>query len=176
MKAVIVIDMIRGFLEPGYPLYCGDEARKIIPNVVALLENIQADTWVVNLRDSHKPDDPEFQQFPPHCIRGTVECECMPELYTRPYPIVIKRHFDGFYDTTLDEWLSRSQPTEVIVVGVCTDICVMYTVAGLRNRGYSVTVYADCVASFNQAGHVFALEHMEKVLGAKVIYNPTKGE
>ena len=32
-NVVLVVDMVRGFLEPGHNLYCGDEAREIIPNV-----------------------------------------------------------------------------------------------------------------------------------------------
>ena len=35
---VLVIDMQRGFLEEGNPLYCGDDARKIIPQVKKLLD------------------------------------------------------------------------------------------------------------------------------------------
>ncbi|MFC2001177.1 hypothetical protein ACFLUZ_01585 [Chloroflexota bacterium] len=31
-NAVLVIDMLRGFLEEGYPLCCGAGARRIIPN------------------------------------------------------------------------------------------------------------------------------------------------
>ena len=37
-NAVLVIDMLRGFLEPGHALYLGDRARRIIPNVQGLLE------------------------------------------------------------------------------------------------------------------------------------------
>ncbi|GAI74416.1 unnamed protein product, partial [marine sediment metagenome] len=28
-KAVLVIDMVRGFMEEGHPLYCGARARRI---------------------------------------------------------------------------------------------------------------------------------------------------
>ena len=34
---VIVVDMQRGFLEEGNPLYCEDKARRIIPHVQRLL-------------------------------------------------------------------------------------------------------------------------------------------
>ncbi len=37
-NVVLVIDMLRGFLEEGYPLYCGAEVRRIIPNIQRLLE------------------------------------------------------------------------------------------------------------------------------------------
>ena len=32
-NAVLIADMVRGFFEEGYPLYCGEKARGIIPNV-----------------------------------------------------------------------------------------------------------------------------------------------
>jgi len=32
-NVVLVIDMVKGFLEPGHNLYCGDEARAIIPKI-----------------------------------------------------------------------------------------------------------------------------------------------
>ena len=37
-NAVLVVDMLRGFLEEGYPLYCGARARRVIPNIQGLLE------------------------------------------------------------------------------------------------------------------------------------------
>ena len=37
-NAVLVVDMLRGFLEEGNPLYCGAKARRIIPNIQGLLE------------------------------------------------------------------------------------------------------------------------------------------
>ncbi|GAC1480176.1 MAG: hypothetical protein PVSMB9_04620 [Candidatus Dormibacteria bacterium] len=60
------------------------------------------------------------------------------------------------------------------MVGVCTDICVLHTVADLRNRDYAVVVPADAVETFDGPGHPgdevqrFALAHMSQVLGAIV--------
>ena len=47
-NVVLVIDMLRGFMEEGCPLYCGVEAREIIPNIQELLEREQAQgsIWV----------------------------------------------------------------------------------------------------------------------------------
>ena len=168
--------MLRGFLEEGYALYCGAEARKIIPNVQRLLKDMKAEgAAIIYLTDAHEPDDREFQMFPPHCVKGTIEAEIIPELSDFPGVVVSKKSYNSFYDTNLDDALAEIKPDEVIVAGVCTDICVMYAVADLRNRGYSVTVYADCVASFDQEAHAFALNHIKKVLGAQVIdkYNLT---
>ena len=59
-----------------------------------------------------------------------------------------------------------------MVCGVCTDICVLHTVADARNHDYQVEVPVDCVASFDLAAHEFALRHMEGILGAKLAGSP----
>ena len=114
-------------------------------------------------------DDKEFEVFPPHCVRGTEEAEIIPELQQFADEVIPKIRFSGFYGTNLDERLRELNPDKIIVVGDCTDICVMHTVADARNRDYLVEVPADCVATFDQEAHRYALQHMEKILGAKVV-------
>jgi len=55
-----------------------------------------------------------------------------------------------------------------VLVGVCTNICVLYTACDARMRTYDVTVLRDAVASFDPEAHDFALEQMENVLGVEV--------
>ncbi len=169
-NAVLVIDMLRGFLDERFPLYCGQSARNIIPNVRRLLqEETDRGSVIIFSCDNHTPDDPEFEMFPPHCIIGTEETEITPELAEFEGAIVPTSHYSGFYDSTLDEKLAEISPQKIIVCGVCTDICVMHTVADARNRGYVVEVPVDCVASFDEDAHRFALNHMESVLGVTLI-------
>ena len=168
-NVVLVVDMLRGFLEEGYPLYCGARARRIIPGVQNLLEQeLSQASRVLFLCDHHAPDDPEFKMFPPHCIEGTTEAEVIPELAGYEGEIIPKRRFSAFFDTPLEQKLDQLKPEKLIVCGVCTDICVLHTVADARNRDYQVEVPVDCVASFDEKAHHFALEHMEKTLGAKL--------
>ncbi len=170
-NVVLVVDMLRGFLEEGYPLYCGAQARRIIPNVQGLLERELAQgSKVFFLCDHHAPDDAEFKMFPPHCIEGTTEAEVISELAQYQGEVIPKKRYSGFFGTPLEEKLKGLKPEKIIVCGVCTNICVMHTVANARNRDYEVEVPVDCVASFDERAHHFALEQMEKVLGAK----PTK--
>jgi len=168
-NVVLVTDMLRGFLEEGYPLYCGVEARRIIPKVQGLLEQELAQgAKVFFICDHHAPDDTEFKMFPPHCIEGTVEAEIIPELARYKGEIILKRRYSAFFDTPLEKKLRELKPEKLIVCGVCTDICVLHTVADARSRDYEVEVPVDCVASFDEKAHHFALEHMEKILGAKL--------
>ena len=113
--------------------------------------------------------------FPPHCIEGTAETEVIPELAAKfPGEIIKKKRYSGFSGTDLAPKIKKLKPEKIIIVGVCTDICVCHTAADARALDYNVEVPADCVASFNARSHVYALEHMEKVLGAKIVYPPVK--
>jgi nicotinate phosphoribosyltransferase len=170
VRAVIVSDMLRGFLEEGYPLYCGIEARNIIPNVQKLLQReLQQGSKIFYLCDRHTRDDPEFEMFPPHCVEGTEEAELIPELSQYTGEIIPKRTFSSFYNTSLDKRLEEVGPEAIVVCGLTTHICVLQAVIDARNRNYEVEVQVDCVASFDRKAHLFALDYMENVLGAKLI-------
>lgn len=169
-NAVLVLDMLKGFLEEGYPLYCGEQARRIIPRIGKLLQQeLDKGSKAFFVCDRHAPDDLEFKMFPPHCVSGTEEAEIIAELRAYPGEVIAKNRYSGFFNTMLDDRLKELRPEKLIVCGVCTDICVMHTVADARNRDYEVEVPTDCVASFNDDSHRFALDHMDKVLGAKLV-------
>jgi nicotinamidase-related amidase len=168
-NVILVIDMTRAFLEEGHALYCGDKARNIIPNVQRLLDNEMAKgSSILFLNDHHEPNDLEFKMFPPHSIAGTGETEIIPELAKYPGEVIPKHRFSAFYGTTLDKRLNQLRPEKIIVSGVCTDICVMHTAVDARNRDYQVEVPVDCVASFDEVMHKWALQNMQKGVGVKL--------
>ena len=171
--ALLVVDMVVGFLEPGRNLYCGDDSRKIIPRVRELVEReISAGADVFFICDTHDPDDLEFQMFPVHCVRGTEEAEVIPELAdlaeNEKATVIRKRRYSAFFDTDLERRLAEARPEKIIICGVCTDICVMHTAADARNRDYAVEAPADCVASFDKSAHEYALKHMKEILGVRL--------
>ncbi len=169
-NVVLVTDMLVGFLVDGNNLYCGDEAREIIPRVRRLIEAEQArGSSVIFICDTHDPDDLEFEMFPVHCVRGTEEAELIPELRDYDGIRLQKRRYSAFFDTTLDAMLAELSPDKLIICGVCTDICVLHTAADARNRDYKVDIPTDCVASFDLQAHDNALAHMEKILGATLV-------
>ena len=170
-NAVLAIDMVRGFLEPGHNLYCGDAAREIIPNVHRLLsQERETGSDILFISDHHDPDDLEFQIFPVHCVKGTDEPEVIPELseFLTGNNVMPKNRYSGFFNTGLTDRLRELAPDKIVICGVCTDICVLHTTSDARNRDYQVEVPADCVATFDPDAHLWALSHLEKILGAKV--------
>ena len=171
-NVVLVVDMLRGFLEPGYNLYCGDDSRSIIPNVQRLLKReAQEGSTVLFVCDNHEHDDLEFQMFPKHCIKGTREAEIIPELskFVLPDNVIPKNRYSGFFNTDLEDRLKRLRPERITICGVCTNICVLHTAAAARNRDLVVEVPKDCVATFDPQAHSWALDHMEKILGVKLV-------
>ncbi len=168
-NVVLVTDMVRGFCEEGHNLYLGPSVREIIPRIQNRLRQEKAGgSHIIFLCDTHDPDDLEFNMFPPHCIRGTEEPEVIPELQEFVDEIIPKRRYSAFFETNLERRLEELNPDKIIVVGDCTNICVLYTVNDARSRDYAVEVPADCVATFDSDAHKFALRQIKTVLGAEV--------
>ncbi|MBE0429380.1 MAG: cysteine hydrolase [Thermoleophilia bacterium] len=174
-RAMVIADAINGFLKFGN--LASPRMLRILPCVEEHLKHeIKAGSKIIFLHDNHEPDDPEFKMFPPHCIRGTDETLVVDELmpYTENATLIPKTKFDGFFGTTLEKELADFGPDEVILAGVCTDICVLHTTESLRNRDYRVIVPRFCVETYDAPGHDgdevnrFALAHIRDVLGAEV--------
>jgi nicotinamidase/pyrazinamidase len=169
-RALLVVDMLRGFLEPEGSLYCGDASRDIIPYVARRIRTFaRRGDLVVLVCDRHDADDPEFRLYPAHCVKGSWEAEIVPGL---PVPegsrLIPKTTLDPFYRTDLDRVLNRYGPDEVEVLGVCTNICVLIAVIGLAVREVPTVVRRKGVATFDAEAHDYALAQMESVFGATV--------
>jgi len=171
----LVVDVLNGFCKRGN--LASPRCRAAIPRIRTILEQrAAAGDALIFLADTHDPDDREFEVFPVHCVRGTDEAEVVDELqpFLRGARLIRKRRYSGFFETDLEAVLKAARPATVRVVGVCTDICVMHTVADLRNRDYAVIVPFQAVETFDAPGHEgdavqrFALSHLQGVLGASV--------
>lgn len=180
-RVLLVIDMLEDFISQHGKLYCGPASEAIVPFVKAKVEEVLSQGGsVVFICDAHEPGDREFTRFPAHCVEGTAGAQIIAPLRdagrfgdsggaTGQVFVVKKKRYSGFYGTDLENILKRLNPNVVEVVGVCTNICVLYTVEELCNRDYDVRIYREGVASFDQGAHEWAIDQMEKVLGAVVL-------
>jgi len=78
-----------------------------------------------------------------------------------------KIEYDAFYHTNLGDKLRSFNVDEVVVSGVCTDICVMNTVYGAYKEGFATVVNKSDVATFTPNGAVF-LESMDNFYHTKI--------
>ena len=170
-KTLIVIDMVRDFIEPDGRLYIGPTAKRVVEAISREIDKARSCAWpVIYLCDTHSEDDSEFEMFPSHCVIGNPGAEIVDEL--KPHPgdkIIPKRRYSGFFQTDLDLTLRELGIDEIVLVGVCTNICNLYTAADARMLNYKVTALRDCMSSFDEAAHEFALKEMEQTLGVNVV-------
>ena len=171
MKALLIIDMLVDFIDPQGALYIGPAAQELVPAVKARLEEYRDNgNPIIFLCDHHLEDDHEFKMFPPHSLKGSGGEEIIADLTPLPGERVIyKRRFSAFFGTDLDLTLRDLDVNEIELIGVCTNICILYTAAEARMRSYLVTVPVKAVASFDQEAHDFALKEMDKTLGVTLI-------
>ena len=165
---MLIIDMLNDFVLPGAPLEV-PAARAIIPSIKKELDKARREeVLVIYLCDQHQADDPEFQVWPPHAVKGTEGAEVVSELKPQPGDYIIpKTSYSGFFETELDSLLKSLGIEELILTGVVTNICVLYTGADAYMRGYKVSVSEEEVAALDEEDHRFALRQLQEVLKPK---------
>lgn len=171
MKALLVIDMLKDFIDLDGALSTGPAGKDIINFVKEKMVNFREnDEPIVFICDNHETNDKEFDMFPSHCVAGSSGSKIIEELDVRKTDKIIrKRRYSAFYGTDLDLYLREKGVDEIYLVGVCTNICVLYTAADARNISYKVNIYKDGVASFDEEAHKFALKEAESTLGCKIL-------
>ncbi|MEF3306341.1 cysteine hydrolase family protein [Paenibacillus sp. GYB003] len=177
MKALIVIDYTVDFVVGKLP--CGQPAIDIESRIAELTESfVRQGDWVAMAVDLHDENDalhPEHRLFPPHNIRGTEGRSLYGKLksaYDRFADRIYwmdKTRYSAFCGTDLELRLRERGVDEVHLAGVCTDICVLHTAVDAYNKGFRICVHEDAVASFNPAGHDWALQHFANSLGAALL-------
>ena len=181
MKALISIDYTNDFIADDGALTTGLVGQQIESEMLKITESfIKNNQFIVFAIDAHDPTDkyhPENVLFPPHNIVGTVGQQLFGDLHqlyqrhqnsTNIYWIN-KRHYSAFCGTDLDLRLRERHITEIHLIGVCTDICILHTAVDAYNLGYKIVIHQNAVASFDPIGHQWALKHFQNTLGATLI-------
>lgn len=80
---------------------------------------------------------------------------------------IIKPQFSGFYATNLPVLLPKLGVRRLVITGIATDICVLFTAADAHMRDYALWVPRDAVAAETDARGRYALEIMARSMGAE---------
>ncbi|MFE8696443.1 cysteine hydrolase family protein [Cytobacillus sp. FJAT-53684] len=180
-RALINIDYTIDFVAADGALTCGEPGQALEQKIVDLtkefISNGDFTVFAVDVHEEGDPYHPETKLFPPHNIRHTKGRElygALNELYVANERagnvcFMDKTRYSAFAGTDLELKLRERGIEEIHLVGVCTDICVLHTAVDAYNKGFKIVIHKEAVASFNQAGHDWALSHFESSLGATVI-------
>lgn len=176
-KALVLIDYIYDFVEDDGALTAGKPAQAIANNIAEAINTLTEYDVLIIANDCHSIDDktsdhPESKLFPPHAIEGTKGRDNMLQDdidKSRAQVIYLdKTRYSAFYNTGLNDILDLNNVDKLYLAGVCTDICVLHTAVDAYNYGFETVILSDCVASFDQAGHEFALNHFKNTLGMEL--------
>ncbi|KAF2620274.1 hypothetical protein F2Q68_00042074 [Brassica cretica] len=155
------------------PTKPNEQISKMVEESAMLAREFCDRNWpVFAFLDSHHPDVPEIP-YPPHCIIGTQEAELVPALQWLESEtcatLMRKDCINGFVGSMekdgsnkFVDWVKEKQIKAIVVVGICTDICVfdfVATVLSARNHSVippleDVVVYSRGCATYDLPLHV----------------------
>jgi nicotinamidase/pyrazinamidase len=183
------VDVQADFMLPGGHLYVPG-AEKLLPNIRRLTDAARhGQVFLVSHGCFHTPKDPEFQIFPPHCLKGTAGAELVPEALAEKIvrvpneadaklpqdlsqyqQILLEKQtlniFESRHADALVERLGK-QP-EFVVFGVVTEYCVGFAAKGLLARGRRVAVVQDAIETLKREDGQNTIAELVQ-LGARLI-------
>jgi nicotinamidase/pyrazinamidase len=183
------VDVQADFMLPGGKLYVPG-AEKLLPNIRKLTDAARrGEVFLVSHGCFHSPNDPEFTQFPPHCIKGTpgaaflrealtdnfvrventADARLPEDLFQYQQIILEKQTLDIFASQHADELVAHlGSAAQFVVFGVVTEFCVSYAVKGLLERKRRVVVVSDAIETLGPEAGSKTLADLQN-LGATLV-------
>jgi len=123
---------------------------------------------VIYVNDNFGKWRSDFRRQLEHCLEDGVRGQRIAELL-RPEEddyFVLKPKHSGFYSTTLETLLEYLQARRVVLTGLTTNSCVLFTASDAYMRDLAIFVPEDCVAAESPDEHDHALAQMRRLLKA----------
>jgi len=167
MKTVFFdIDTQIDFVFPAGALYAAG-AETILPHVAKLNHYAaQRGIPVISSVDAHAENDPEFRDWPHHCVVGTLAQQkpaatllekrakvpntlAAIHIAGAQQMIVEKQTFSMFSNINLKLLLDHFDADRYVVYGLVTEVCVKFAAFGLLETGKRVETVTDAIRPLN---------------------------
>jgi nicotinamidase-related amidase len=169
---LVIVDEVHGFCTVGCgplaPAAPNAQVSRMVERTVTLARRFDDAGWpIAAFLDTHIPGKPE-PPYPPHCEVGTGQENLVDELSwldgSANALLIRKDCINGFVGAIgpdgrnrIADWIAGNRLKAVLVVGICTDICVMdfvLTLLSARNHGLlggleHVVVYEPGCATYD---------------------------
>jgi nicotinamidase/pyrazinamidase len=159
------IDTQIDFLFPAGALYAPG-AEKMLPTV-ARLNHYAAKHKIplVSTMDAHSEDDPEFRDWPHHCVvdtlgqRKPVSTLLEKRLIIPNAPanvalidqiLLEKQTFSALSNHNFTRLIEFFGAERYVVYGVVTEVCVKFAAFGLLETGKRVEIVTDAICALNE--------------------------
>jgi nicotinamidase-related amidase len=161
---LIVIDMLNDFLQTWAPA-ARQRLVQATNELVGILRNHKRP--VIWVRQEFRPDLkdalPEMRAKGIRItIQGTPACQIASDLAVDPSDtVLIKKRYNAFFGTTLDQVLADLRPDGLVLAGISTHACIRMAAIDAYQRDWRVILAADCVGSYDQEHHEISLRYMK---------------
>ena len=166
--ALLIIDMICDF--------AFDDGDRLCANAAFISKNIanlkkKAKKWgvpVIYVNDNFGKWQSDFKKLLRHSLGKSSRGRSIAEKLKpddEDY-FVLKPKHSAFYSTTLDVLLKYLGAETLVLTGVTTDICILFTANDAYMRDFHLFIPQDCVAAKDTKTSENTLQYMEKILDA----------
>lgn len=166
--AVLVVDMVRAYFEPGAELYMG--SRDCLDSTMRVIAAArEAGVPVIYSRVEYSPDGVDgglyFKKIGAlrHFVRGSGSpyADIVPDIAPEPGDLIVTKQYpSAFFGTTLGATLASSRIDTLVVCGVSTSGCVRATVVDAISYGYVPVVVREGVGDRDPRPHEASLFDM----------------
>lgn len=161
-SVLLVVDMQRYFLDEASSRFSvGGHA--IVPNVIRLVRSFRsASRPVIFTQHQHEQSDLDNDVMRAWwgevILAGTRDAELCPDIIRENDELlIIKKRYSAFFETELEQCLTESDVTDIVIAGVKTNLCCESTARDAYYRNYRVFVPADATGTGNEEMHLASL-------------------
>jgi len=164
--ALLIVDMINPFDFKGADRLApkAANAARVIASLRGRME--EAGMPVVYVNDNFG----EWHSEKSRLVERALDRCCDVTRIVKPRPddyFIIKPQFSGFYATNLPVLLPKLGVSRLILTGIATDICILFTAADAHMRDYALWVPEDAVAAEEDERGRWALAIMRESMSAE---------
>lgn len=172
--AVVFVDFVRAYFEPGEQLYMGlDDCLVSAQRVLAAAR--EAGVLVVHTKVSFAAGGVDGGQFfrkvgaLASFVGDTPAGQIMPEVQPLPSePVLVKQYASAFFGTSLASTLQATGVDTLIITGVSTSGCVRATAVDAMQHGFVPLVVRDAVGDRADGPHEANLYDIQAKYGEVV--------
>lgn len=161
-KMALVIDMVNGFVK--YGAMHDEKIAHIIPAQKEILSQMQDEKSIIAIvKDTHTKNCMEFKCYPEHCVKGTGEEELVSELseFENEDSLVYEKNSTSIMHVPefIQDINKMTNLKEVVLMGCCTDICVLNAAIPLKtyfnqnDRDINVVIAKNAVETYDAPTH-----------------------
>lgn len=152
------------------------DSEKLFKNTLPIAKKLsklkgkakKAGVPVVYVNDNFGKWQSDFKKLLEHCLDESVRGSQIAKMLAPDEEdyFVLKPKHSGFYSTTLEILLEHLDCKTLILTGVATDICILFTANDAYMRNFDLVVPSDCVAANDEKENKHALKYLKEILKA----------